>query len=122
MTAYWDQIQGYIQGFADTPTVLATVALFLFFVAYGGRRIRTLIIFLAQYGALLALAIAAAVAGRYGYAAGAALGKAQGFNETGQLYYGVGGAAAFGLAGFVAAGLVLAVFFVLLDIRQNTRG
>jgi len=118
MTASWE----LIQGLADGPTMLAALALLIFFAAYGGRRMRALIIFITQYSAFLALAIGAAVAGRFGYTMGTAFGAAQGYNETGQLYCGVGGAAAFGLLGFIAGGLLLSVFFVLLEIRQNTRG
>lgn len=118
MNASWELIQGLVDG----PTALAALALLLFFAAYGARRMRALVVFIAQYAAFLALALGAAVAGRHGYAVGTAYGQVQGLNDTGQLYYGVAGAAAFGLLGFIAGGLVLAVFFVLLEIRQNTRG
>jgi hypothetical protein len=118
MGASWDVIQGLVDG----PTALAALALLLIFAAYGARRMRALVVFIAQYAAFLALALSAAIAGRHGYTLGLAYGQAQGLNDTGQLYYGVGGAAALGLLGFIAGGLVLAVFFVLLEIRQNTRG
>jgi hypothetical protein len=116
MASYWELLNGII----DAPTALIAAAIALFAVAYTPRRARALVIWITQYAGFLAIALAAGVAGRQGYAAGRAM--AQTTNETGQLYYGVAGAAVGGLLGFVAAGLVVSLFFVLLEIRDNTRG
>jgi glucan phosphoethanolaminetransferase (alkaline phosphatase superfamily) len=116
MTWSWDLLNGII----DAPTALIAAAVALFAVAYAPRRARALVIWITQYAAFLAIALTAAVAGRHGYTAGRAM--AQTTNEMGQLYYGVAGAAVGGILGFVAAALVVSVFFVLMEIRDNTRG
>lgn len=114
----WDLLAGII----DAPTALIAAAIALFAIAYTPRRARAAVIWIAQYAAFLAIVLAAAIAGRQGYAAGIAMAQAQNINDTGQLYYGVAGAAAGGILGLVAAALAVSVFFVLLEIRDNTRG
>jgi hypothetical protein len=118
MPVSWDAIAGLV----DRPSVLAAAVVALVVAVYVPRKIRALAIWAAQYAAFVALALAAAIAGRQGYAIGGTIGQAYGLNELGQFYASVAGAIAGGLAGFTAAALVLAVLFVLLEIRENTKG
>jgi len=106
----------------DLPTVAASAVIALFVAAYAPHRMRALVIWIAQYAAFVALVLAAAVAGRQGYAMGGAIGRADGLNELGQLYYAVVGAIAGGLAGLTLGALVFALFFVLIEIKENTKG
>ncbi len=115
MVLSWDLLNGII----DTPTALIAAAIALVVVVYAPRGARAVVIWIAQFAAFLAIALAAAVSGRQGYEAGLAMG--QNIKELGQLYYAVAGAALGGILGLVGAALVMSVFFVLLDIRQNTK-
>jgi hypothetical protein len=117
MSLPWDLIQSHF----DMTTVLISAGIALLIVAYSPRRMRALVIWIAQYVAFVALVFAVAVAGRQGYAMGAAFGQAHGMNELGQFSFAVAGAAIGGLLGFAAAALVLSIFFALLDIRESTR-
>jgi hypothetical protein len=118
MVPSWDAIKGFI----DTPTLLIACAVALFFAAYAPRGARIVIIWVAQFAAFLALVLGAAVAGRAGYAAGLTSAQAQHVNDVGQLYYAAAGAAIGGVLGLVVGALAVSVLFVLLDIRENTRG
>ena len=118
MFSSWDLIKGIV----DWPTALIAAAIALFVVAYSPRRARAFVIWIAQYAAFFAVVLAAGLAGRMGYDAGLAMGQAQNINDMRQMYYAAAGAAAGGLLGFVAAGLAVALFFAVLDIRENTRG
>ena len=118
MPVSWDAIASLV----DRPSVLAAAVVALVVAVYVPRKMRALAIWTAQYAAFVALALAAAIAGRQGYAIGGTIGQAYGLNELGQFYASVTGAIAGGLAGFTAAALVLAVFFVLLEIKENTKG
>ena len=118
MPVSWDAIASLV----DRPSVLAAAVVALVVAVYVPRKTRALAIWAAQYAAFVALALAAAIAGRQGYGIGGTIGQAYGLNELGQFYASVAGAIAGGLAGFTAAALVLAVFFVLLEIRENTKG
>ena len=118
MHSSWDTIANLV----DTPSVLAAAVVALVVAVYVPRKMRALAIWTAQYAAFVALALAAAIAGRQGYAIGGTIGQAHGLNELGQFYSSVAGAIAGGLAGFTAAAMVLAVFFVLLEIKENTKG
>jgi hypothetical protein len=109
-----------ITGVLDWPTALVAAAIALLAVAYA-RPMRAFVIWIAQYSAFLAVALLTAVGGRHGYATGLAIGQAQNINDMGQMYYAVGGAAVGGLLGLVGGALAASVFFVLLEIRQNTR-
>ena len=118
MHSSWDAIANLV----DTPSVVAAAVVALVVAVYVPRKMRALAIWTAQYAAFVALALAAAIAGRQGYAIGGTIGQTYGLNELGQFYASVTGAIASGLAGFTAAALVLAVFFVLLEIKENTKG
>jgi hypothetical protein len=104
------------------PTVAVSALVALAVLAFAPRRLRALVIFIAQYTGFFAVVFAAAIAGRHGYGVGGAIGAAQGLNELGRFYAAVAGAAAGGLVGLAIAAPVLAVFFVLLEIRDNTKG
>ena len=106
----------------DIPTLVACAVVALLIVAWGPRQARAFVIMVAQYAMFLVLLLITAVAGRFGYVTGTAIGQSYNFSETGQLYYAIAGAAVGGVSGFVAGALVCSVFFVLLEIRQNTRG
>lgn len=113
----WDPIQSHF----DLTTVLISAGVALLIVAYSPRRMRALALWIAQYAAFVALVLLAAVAGRLGYAMGAAYGLAYNMNDFGQLNLAIAGAAIGGILGFTAGALVVAVFFALLDIRESTR-
>jgi hypothetical protein len=116
MIQLWDLLNGII----DAPTALIAATVALLAVLYAPRKARAVVIWIGQYAAFLLAVLAAAVAGRQGYAVG--LTMAQTTNEMGQLYYAVAGAALGGVLGLLAAALLLSVFFMLLDIRENTKG
>lgn len=118
MLPSWDVIIGLL----DIPTALIAAAIALAAIAYAPRRARAFVIWIAQYSAFLGVVLAAAVAGRSGYARGIEMGQAQNINEMGQLYYGVAGAALGGILGFAVAALAVSLLFTLIDIRDNTRG
>jgi hypothetical protein len=105
----------------DWPTALVSAGIALFVMVYA-RPVRALVIWIAQYASFLALIFTVAVAGRAGYATGGTIGQTQNINEIGQLYYAIAGAVVGGVAGLVGAALVISVFFVLLEIRENTKG
>lgn len=111
-----------LAGVVDWPMVVVSAVLALGALAYGPRKLRAAIIWVAQFALMFALVLGTAVAGRLGYSIGSALGQANNLNETGQLYYSIAGAVAGGLAGFVVGALLCALLFVLLEIRDNTRG
>jgi hypothetical protein len=113
----WDTIASLF----DWPTALAAAGIALVVTVYA-RPVRALVIWIAQYASFLALILIVAAAGRAGYATGATIGQAQNINEIGQLYYAIAGAVVGGVAGLVGGALVFSVFFVLLEIRENTKG
>jgi outer membrane lipoprotein SlyB len=117
MPGYWDTVAALV----DRQTVLAAVGIALIVAAYVPRQTRALALWVAQYAAFVALVLGAAIAGRQGFAIGEGIGRSYGLNELGQFYASIAGAIAGGLAGFTAASLTLAVFFVLLEIRDNTK-
>jgi hypothetical protein len=116
------QLSEAIAGFVDLPAVVAAAVIALAVVAFAPRKARALVLWFAQYAAFVALVLVAIAAGRQGYATGGAIGRSHELNDLGQLYYAVAGAIVGGLAGLTAAALVVALFFVLLEIKDNTRG
>jgi hypothetical protein len=117
MPVSWD----VIASIADTPTLVAAAVVALLIVAFAPRQARALVLWFSQYAAFVALLLAAAAAGRQGYVTGGAIGEQQGLNSLGQTYAAVAGALVGGLAGLTVAALVVALLFVLLEIRDNTR-
>jgi prolipoprotein diacylglyceryltransferase len=118
MSLSWDLLTEVV----DWPTLAIAAVVALLALAYGPRRLRAAVIWIAQYTLFFALVLGTAVAGRIGYVIGGAIGQSYNLNETGQLYYAIAGAVAGGLTGLVAAALLCGLFFVLLEIRENTRG
>jgi hypothetical protein len=118
MPVSWDVIASV----ADIPTVAAAAVVALLIVAFAPRQARALVLWFSQYAAFVALLLATAVAARQGYGIGGAIGEQQGLNGLDQAYASVAGAIVGGLAGLTMAALVVALLFVLLEIRDNTKG
>jgi hypothetical protein len=118
MPVSWELLTGVL----DWPTIVVSAAVALLTLAYGPRKLRAAIIWVAQLAMLFVLVLGTLVAGRLGYTVGGAIGQGYNVNDTGQLYYSIAGAAVGGIGGFVVGALVCALFFVLVEIRDNTRG
>jgi hypothetical protein len=111
-----------IAGFLDWPAAAIAAIVALAIVIVAPRQARAVVLWFAQYASFLALLLVAIAAGRQGYVTGGAIGRAHELNELGQFYYSVAGAGLGALAGLTVGALVVAMFFVLLEIRDNTKG
>jgi hypothetical protein len=117
MAIPWDLIDGSV----DVATLAASAFVALLIIGFAPRLMRTIAIWIGQYAAFVGLVLTVVVAGRTGYTMGGAMALANNFNQTGQLYYSLAGAASGGVLGFAAAALALAFFFVLFEIAANSR-
>jgi hypothetical protein len=117
MAIPWDLIDRNI----DFATLAAAAFVALLLIGFAPRLVRLVVIWIGQYAAFVGLVLTVVVAGRTGYAMGGAMALASNFNQTGQLYYSLAGAAIGGVLGFAGAALALAFFFVLFEIAANSR-
>ena len=116
MLAPWDLLALAI----DDPKIIIAFLIMLALAVVFAKAIRLAVIWTAQFAALIALVLTVFSAGAAGYVAGRSFQQTNPSASFAQ-FYPEAAAVLGGIAGFAAGSLVLSVFFIFLEILNNTR-
>jgi hypothetical protein len=105
---------------ATDPKIIVAFVVVLALAVLFANAVRLAAIWTAQFAALLALVFTIFLGGAAGYFAGTSFQQSHAAAPLANFYPEVG-AALGGVAGFAAGSLILAAFFIFLEILHNTR-
>jgi hypothetical protein len=104
----------------DDPRIVIAFLVVLALALFFAKAVRLAVIWTAQFAALAALVFTVFFAGMAGYFAGASVQQSHAAAPFAKFYPELGVALG-AIAGFAAGSLVLTVFFIFLEILNNTR-